>query len=247
MKTIKKNNFLYTFTKTFFLASTLCTFPAHADEGNTEKESKEALAKEIQELKKKLKEERSINIIIQNKNDVKSDSNSEIPTSLPVTTKKPNSKFKLGGMFFGSTTIQELDSNEPLVERGVEGGFSIFFEYKLANWFGLRSGIVGSNSSFQSTDLSTILTIRHVSVPLTACFYPGKDRQWRLFVGPRFGSSMNVELQTLGWITKEAKEKLEKKLFVFGDFGFDHESKKGFIIGLDGLGICLGWNVAALF
>ncbi len=249
MRTIKKNKFLYTFTTTFFLASTLCTLPAHSDTENTAKESKEALAKEIQGLRKKLKEEGSINIIIQNdiKSDVRSDSNSGSPTSPPVTPEKPIPKFKFGGTFFGSTTMQVVDRDAPLVAYGGEGGVFIFLEYKLANWFGLRSGIVKSTSNLQLLDSPQLLSMHHLTVPVTACFYPGKDRQWRLFVGPRLGKAIKVDLLSLGVIEKAAKKDLEERCFVFGDFGVEREGKNGFIIGLDGFGMRLGWNVAALF
>ena len=110
-----------------------------------------------------------------------------------------------------------------------------------------------------------------ISVPVYLCFYPGDDRQFVLHAGARWvipiGDGKKQEIDTIPLTSNklEMLKSLEDMMkhigergtnpetnlkidnFCIVDLGFDYNAKSGFIIGMNGLGLQLGYDFTKLF
>lgn len=103
-----------------------------------------------------------------------------------------------------------------------------------------------------------------ISIPLSIRFYPGSDRQFVLHIGPRLiipfkAKQLYYDNFRISDSESDLKGKLDKifealksdeqtandlkiGIHYTWDFGFAYNTKSGFIIGMNGLGLMLGFD-----
>ncbi|MGI2261780.1 hypothetical protein ACRRVA_00415 [Candidatus Cardinium hertigii] len=144
-------------------------------------------------------------------------------------------------------------SYNPLVTVGVN-----FTSTKSINgWSGSSSPIEGDIKSKQ-VDCDSI-KFHAISIPLSIRFYPGSDRQFVLHIGPRIMIPLSKAKQvehgyiSIGNMSKEMWQLHSEVNFessndlnigphLTWDWGFDYNTKSGFTIGMNGLGLMLGFD-----
>ncbi|MGI2298651.1 hypothetical protein ACRRVB_02540 [Candidatus Cardinium hertigii] len=112
-----------------------------------------------------------------------------------------------------------------------------------------------------------IVKFHAISIPLSIRFYPGSDRQFVLHIGPRLmipfkGKQTYYDSFPIPDTKSDLKARFEKIFEKFNseqisndvtigwhltwDWGFAYNTKSGFIIGMNGLGLMLGFDGSKL-
>lgn len=179
-----------------------------------------------------------------------------------------DNNIKFGIMGSGSGTWHSIEKDK--TGLGGEGITTLFFEYKLAEWFGLRTGVGYSNVFLASMDMkssstterddkdttnTSLFKLKRISIPIVARFYPGEERKFSLYIGPRLGWILGGK-KTIKTITnkdhfssandKEYIEEAEKCFYLSYDWGFDYETNCGIFLGMEGIGFAIGYNFGSL-
>ncbi|MBX9890239.1 MAG: hypothetical protein K2X94_03150 [Amoebophilaceae bacterium] len=108
-------------------------------------------------------------------------------------------KMKFGVKVDSSLALPNFSKQH--IRSGNEASLTLFFEWKFANWFGLRSGIGYAglsvidisvkNGSLKDTAYGATnhrgLQLNKVGIPLVARFYPGENEKFCLYIGPLLG------------------------------------------------------------
>lgn len=179
-----------------------------------------------------------------------------------------DNNIKFGIMGSGSFTWHSIEKDK--TGLGGEGIATLFFEYKLAEWFGLRTGVgystillgsidMKSSSTTELDDKDTTSTslfkLNRLSIPIVARFYPGEECKFSLYAGLRLGrifggkklvgNSAHKDLKSLESHGKDLDD-AEKGFYLSYDFGFDYETNCGVFLGMEGLGFAIGYNFGSL-
>ncbi|MGI2257296.1 hypothetical protein ACRRVD_01860 [Candidatus Cardinium hertigii] len=140
----------------------------------------------------------------------------------------------------------------------VTAGVNLIKTKSINGWSGSSSPIEGDVESKQ-VDCDSI-KFHAISIPLSIRFYPGSDRQFVLHIGPRImiplskakqvehryisiGNDITKEMMELhSGVNFESANDLKIGIHWTWDCGFAYNTKSGFIIGMNGLGVMLGFD-----
>ena len=163
----------------------------------------------------------------------------------------------------------QLCMNQVVLGVGYAVPCSLFGEYKLADWFGIRLSAVHSRAlvwglvqkeghkfewswGYFQEFINRIRSIKEpvilhlLEFPLAFRFYPGSDRQFCLFIAPEITFLLKASRKSRATGKKtpmDLSSPNKRKVYMsWMNFGFDYETESGFQLGTQGLGFHLGYN-----
>ncbi|WP_339044055.1 outer membrane beta-barrel protein [Cardinium endosymbiont of Tipula unca] len=172
-----------------------------------------------------------------------------------------DSNVKFGIMGSTSGTAHYSIREDKAICTGTDLSATLFFEYKFTELFGLRTGVGYSRAVLESIkdDKKASTTVdkfrlSRLSIPIVARFYPGDERKFSVYAGPRLGwirdgkKLLNTAEEGCSVIESKGKDidDAEKGFYLSVDFGFDYETDCGIFLGMEGLGFAIGYNFGSL-
>ncbi|CDG49903.1 outer membrane beta-barrel protein [Cardinium endosymbiont of Bemisia tabaci] len=184
--------------------------------------------------------------------------------------KKIKNRFCLGHEFVIGPFVEWKPLNGIGIQTGVMYSYNRLGTLGADIWGGnLVDGWSGKATPIKDASNGSVIDVdaikfQAISIPLSIRFYPGSDRQFVLHIGPRLMIPFKAKQTYYDNIRfsdseSDIKNKLKKILesldsdnqtpnelkigtHLTWDWGFSYNTKSGFIIGMNGIGLMLGFD-----